>query len=222
MIFPAFIFLLLLYRIFFIKNLSNFYFNRHTNRIYYKRNKKLFVCEWPSAQGGFFSRLEFGGRSFSTSFALALKLTSIDKEDPESPITLWVDSNEPSDPRVEYVAQAWEYIRQFMAHGPDNLPPPQAPDWWHVPHNNICLTPRQAFRHYAPWRTGEPGEEKAKQWWMLPFWAVLFPYNLFAALCWWATCRLFNVRPAEAPPEALEGETGSLVTAEMAIRGVRP
>ncbi|CAD5110613.1 hypothetical protein PSEWESI4_04936 [Pseudomonas carbonaria] len=57
---------------------------------------------------------------------------------------------------------------------------------------------------------------------MLPFWAVLFPYNLFAALCWWATCRLFNVRPAEAPPEALEGETGPLVTAEMAIRGVRP
>lgn len=51
-------------------------------------------------------------------------------------------------------------------------------------------------------RTGEPGELQGKKKWLLPMWFVLFPYNMFAALCWCAVCRVFNVRGAPPPPEA--------------------
>ncbi|RII77914.1 hypothetical protein D0894_10540, partial [Pseudomonas monteilii] len=54
------------------------------------------------------------------------------------------------------------------------------------------------------WRTGEPGEMQGKKNWQLPFWAVLFPYNLTVAICWYGICRLFNVRAAPPPPEAFE------------------
>ncbi|NWL04340.1 hypothetical protein DM807_00250, partial [Pseudomonas hunanensis] len=78
------------------------------------------------------------------------------------------------------------------------------PNWWHKPLHAICLTPAQAWQHYAPWRTGEPGEMQGKKNWQLPFWAVLFPYNLTVAICWYGICRLFNVRAAPPPPEAFE------------------
>ncbi|MCG8296635.1 hypothetical protein MID08_27720, partial [Pseudomonas entomophila] len=62
----------------------------------------------------------------------------------------------------------------------------------------------EAWRHYAPWRTGEPGEMQGKKNWQLPFWAVLFPYNFGLALCWYGVCQLFNVRAAPPPPEAFD------------------
>ncbi|HEN8798987.1 TPA: hypothetical protein U8251_001558, partial [Pseudomonas putida] len=44
-------------------------------------------------------------------------------------------------------------------------------------------------------------EMQGKKNWQLPFWAVLFPYNLTLAICWYGLCRLFNIRAA-APPQA--------------------
>ena len=193
----------LIYRIFYIKNLSSFCLNRSTQKIYYQRLSKVLVFEWSNTGGGLFKRTEFGGSSFSTSYALAFAPRredgSLHQKD-----CLWVDSNEPTEPGVKHVAEVWEYLRHFMDHGPDKLPPPGEPNWWHKPLHAICLTPAEAWRHYAPWRTGEPGEMQGKKNWQLPFWAVLFPYNLTVAICWYGICRLFNVRAAPPPPEAFE------------------
>ncbi|EOG3618225.1 hypothetical protein ACK9U2_000041 [Pseudomonas putida] len=193
----------LIYRIYFIKGLSSFCLNRSTKKIYYQRLSKVFVFEWSNTGGGLFKRTEFGGSSFSTSYALAFAPRredgSLHQKD-----CLWVDSNEPTEPGVKHVAEVWEYLRHFMAHGPDKLPPPGEPNWWHKPLHAICLTPAQAWQHYAPWRTGEPGEMQGKKNWQLPFWAVLFPYNLTVAICWYFICKLFNVRAAPPPPAAFE------------------
>ena len=197
------------YRIFYIKRLSHFYFNRKTRKVYYQRNKTLISFDWARTEGGVFARTEFGGRSFSTNYALAFGPKPEEGKEKER-ITLWVDSNEPTEPNTNHVAEVWEYIRQFMAEGPARLPPPGEPNWLYIPLHRICLSPAEAWRHYAPWRTGEPGEMQGKKNWMLPFWLVLFPYNLFSALCWCVVCRLFNVRTAEPPPEALEGVTSPL------------
>ncbi len=196
----------LAYRIFFIKNLSDIYFNRLTQKIYYKRINRLIIFDWNNIGGGVFKRTEFGGSSFSTSYALAFAPRredgSLHQKD-----CLWVDSNEPTEPGVKHVAEVWEYLRHFMDHGPDKLPPPGESNWWHKPLHAICLTPAEAWRHYAPWRTGEPGEMQGKKNWQLPFWAVLFPYNLSVAICWYGVCRLFNVRAAPPPAEAFEETT---------------
>ncbi|MCO7596367.1 MULTISPECIES: hypothetical protein [Pseudomonas] len=193
----------LAYRIYYIKNLSNFFLNRATKNIYYKRLGKLFVFDWRNMGGGLFKRTEFGGASFSTSYALAFAPRRADGTLHQKDC-LWVDSNEPTEPDIKYVAEVWEYLRHFMDHGPDKLPPPGEPNWWYKPLHQICLTPAEAWQHYAPWRTGEPGEMQGKKNWQLPFWAVLFPYNLSVALCWYVICRLFNVRAAPPPPEAFE------------------
>ncbi|NIF30099.1 hypothetical protein F3J44_27550 [Pantoea sp. Tr-811] len=193
----------LAYRIYLIKNLSAFYLNRTSKKIHYRRNRTLISFDWDTVRGGLFKRTEFGGVSFSTQYALAFGPCGAQgglqlKE------CLWIDSNEPTEPDVKYVAEVWEYLRHFMDHGPNKLPPPGEPNWWHIPLHAICLTPAQAWRHYAPWRTGEPGELQGKKNWQLPFWAVLFPYNLSLAICWYVICRLFNVRAAPPPPEAFE------------------
>ncbi len=193
----------LMYRIFFIKNLSAFYFNRHTKKIYYLRIRKLITFDWSGIEGAQFTRREFGGSSFSTSYALAFAPPRADGKLYQKDC-LWIDSNEPTEPDIQYVAEVWEYLRHFMDHGPDKLPPPGEPNWWHRPLHAICLTPAEAWRHYAPWRTGEPGEMQGKKNWQLPFWAVLFPYNFSLALCWYVICRVFNVRAAPPPPEAFE------------------
>ena len=203
MIFPAFIALIVWYRTLLIKRLSNLIFNRKTKKIYYQRDKTLITFDWAQTEGGIFVRNEFGGRSFSTNFALAFGPRPAAGEEKDR-IVLWVDSNHPNDPDPRYIAEVWEYIRQFMEEGPDKLPAPGEPNWWYVPLHRICLTPAEAWRHYAPWRTGEPGELQGKKNWLLPMWLLLFPYNLFSALCWYAVCRLFNVRSAPPPPEALE------------------
>ncbi|MCO7567127.1 hypothetical protein NJI34_33520 [Pseudomonas sp. S 311-6] len=193
----------LAYRILYIKKLSNIYLNRSTKKVYYKRFKSLFIFDWNNMRGGLFKRTEFGGASFSTSYALAFAPRRADGTLHQKDC-LWVDSNEPTEPDIKYVAEVWEYLRHFMDHGPDKLPPPGEPNWWYKPLHQICLTPAEAWQHYAPWRTGEPGEMQGKKNWQLPFWAVLFPYNLSVALCWYAICRLFNVRAAPPPPEAFE------------------
>ncbi|WJD64817.1 DUF6708 domain-containing protein [Pseudomonas kurunegalensis] len=194
----------LAYRIFFIKKLSSIYLNRSTQKIYYKRINKLMVFDWSNTGGGVFKRTEFGGSSFSTSYALAFAPRRADGSLHQKDC-LWVDSNEPTESDVRHVAEVWEYLRHFMAYGPDKLPPPGEPNWWHKPLHAICLTPAEAWRHYAPWRTGEPGEMQGKKNWQLPFWAVLFPYNLTVAICWYFICKLFNVRAAPPPAEAFEG-----------------
>jgi hypothetical protein len=193
----------LIYRIYFIKNLSNFCLNRSTQKIYYQRLSKVLVFEWSNTGGGVFKRTEYGGSSFSTSYALAFAPRRADGSLHQKDC-LWIDSNEPNEPGVKHVAEVWEYLRHFMAYGPDKLPPPGEANWWHKPLHAICLTPAEAWRHYAPWRTGEPGEMQGKKNWQLPFWAVLFPYNLTVAICWYGICRLFNVRVASPPLEAFE------------------
>ncbi|HGO6070107.1 TPA: DUF6708 domain-containing protein [Burkholderia cepacia] len=204
LIFPAFIGLFVLYRVFFIKRLSNFYFNRTTRKVYYQRNKTLITFNWAQTEGSVFARTEFGGRSFSTSYALAFGPRPA-PGDEKNRTVLWVDSNAPNDPDPRYIAQVWEYICQFMEKGPDQLPQPGEPNWWYAPLNRICLTPAEAWRHYAPWRSGEPGERQGKKNWLLPMWLILFPYNLFSALCWYVVCRVFNVRSAPPPSEVLKG-----------------
>ncbi|MBV4491889.1 hypothetical protein [Pseudomonas oryzicola] len=196
----------LIYRIYFIKGLSAICLNRYSKKIYYQRLSKTLVFDWNNTGGGIFKRTEFGGASFSTCYALAFaprrKDGSLHQKD-----CLWVDSNEPTEASVKHVAEVWEYLRHFMDHGLDKLPPPGEPNWWHRPLHAICLTPAEAWRHYAPWRTGEPGEMQGKKNWQLPFWAVLFPYNLTVAICWYGVCRLFNVRAAAPPPEAFQNAT---------------
>ena len=196
----------LFYRLYFIKRLSAIYFNRYSKQIYYKRIGKLFIFDWNNTVGGIFKRTEFGGSSFSTSYALAFAPRRADGSLHQKDC-LWVDSNQPTDSDVQHVAEVWEYLRHFMDHGPDKLPPPGEPNWWHRPLHAICLTPEEAWRHYAPWRTGEPVEMQGKKNWQLPFWAVLFPYNLTVAICWYGVCRLFNVRAAAPPPEAFQDAT---------------
>ncbi|MCO7517982.1 hypothetical protein NJF44_24865 [Pseudomonas guariconensis] len=200
---PMPFFIPLLYRIYCIKRLSGFYFNRITKKIHYQRGKKLITFDWTKTEGGLFKRTEFGGASSTTSYALAFAPRRADGTLHQKDC-LWVDSNEPTEPGIKHVAEVWEYLRHFMDHGPDKLPPPGEPNWWYKPLHQICLTPAEAWQHYAPWRTGEPGEMQGKKNWQLPFWAVLFPYNLSVALCWYVICRLFNVRAAPPPPEALE------------------
>ncbi|NHB11381.1 hypothetical protein GWK53_33390 [Burkholderia cepacia] len=202
-VFLSFFVALTWYRIFFIKRLSNFYFNRKTRKVYYQRNKTLIAFDWAQTEGAEFVRNEFGGRSFSTNFALAFGPRPAPGDEQDRTV-LWVDSNAPNDPDPRYIAEVWEYIYQFMEKGPDHLPPPGEPNWWYVPLHRICLTPAEAWRHYAPWRSGEPGEWQGKKNWLLPMWLILFPYNLFSALCWYVVCRVFNVRSAPPPAEALE------------------
>jgi len=188
----------LAYRIFLIKKLSHLYFDRTSKTIIYQRNKKTLTFDWKKCVGGFLQKKEFSGRSFTIEYALAIaERPENGKIKPQNAI--WFPSNEPAECNPIYAQEVWEYICQFMDHGPDKLPPPKEPNWWYIPLHTVCLTPKQAWHHYAPWRTGEPGEMQGKKNWMLPFWLVLFPYNLFSALCWWAVCRVFNVKSPPPP-----------------------
>lgn len=200
---PFIFFPFLLYRIWFIKRLSCICFNRSTQKIYYRRLSKTLVFDWHNTGGGVFKRIENGGASFTKMYALAFAPYRDDGTLHQKDC-LWVDSNEPTESDIQYVAEVWEYLRHFMEHGPAKLPAPGEPDWWHKPLHAICLTPAEAWRHYAPWRTGELGEMQGKKNWQLPFWAVLFPYNLTLAICWCGVCWLFNVKAAAPPPEAFE------------------
>ncbi|MDR0183457.1 hypothetical protein [Lysobacter arvi] len=214
---------LLLYRhLRIIRHQSDFWFNRVTQQVYWHNGKRLYIGDWKGVQAGPKSVTAPTGGGLSTSFYLEMYLPWCNA--PEG--TQWpewvlrLESNDVIDPRGEYIAQVWEYIRTFMAEGPTHLPPPQEEKWWWwQPPRRICLTPKQALLRYLPWRTGVPGEETGKQWWMLPLWALTFPYNMFLMLCWWATCTVFKVRPANPPPEAFEGSTGPMITTDTAAQG---
>lgn len=111
----------LAYRILYIKKLSNFYLNRSKKMIYYQRFSKLITFNWHEIHGGLFRRVEFGGSGYSTCYALAFAPARADGSLHQKNC-LWIDSNEPTEPDIKHVAEAWEYLRHFMDHGPDKLP----------------------------------------------------------------------------------------------------
>ena len=210
-------------RIWVIKNVSSLYFNRDTQKIYFQRGRKLRTLDWNLTAGGILGiPARMNGSAFYN-YALALAMPRADGSLPKNDC-IWIESNQPTESSIIHVAEVWEYIRQFMAHGPDQLPPAREPNWWYVPLDAICLTPAQAWRHYAPWRTGERGEMQGKKCWQLPFWAVLFPYNLSVAVFWYAICRMFNIKAAPAPPEAFETapESNNEIDIKAALTHRRP
>ncbi|WP_244851581.1 DUF6708 domain-containing protein [Caballeronia sp. SL2Y3] len=211
--------------------MSHIYFNRHTQRVYAKEGHHLYVADWHGVQATPNSFVDASNVGAVTRFRLEMLLPSVHPLPPHRfwqkrlpPGMLWfrIMSNAQTDPRIEYVAQVWEYIRVFMAHGPEGLPIPAEPNWWMLPLHKVVLTPLEAWRHYVPWRTGEAGEHQGKKSWLLPFWAVLFPLTMSVSLCWWVVCCIFGICPSAPPPEALEGETRPLVTVEMTCKGIRP
>lgn len=195
----------LAYRIYLIKKISQIYLNRKTQKIYCRRGRKLITLKWRTINGGQFTQRTFGGYYYGVSYALALASPRSDGSLNQTDC-LWIDSNRPNDSSIQYVAEVWEYLRHFMEHGPDDLPPPGEPNWWHRPMHAISLTPVEAWRHYVPWRTGEPGEMQGKKNWQLPFWAIVFPLTFPVAVCWYIVCKVFNVRAAPVPPEAFASQ----------------
>nr|WP_103436703.1 DUF6708 domain-containing protein [Pseudomonas putida] len=203
LLFAPFIFVpFLAYRVFLIKNLSNVYFNRVTKKIYCRKLQTTHTLDWSNTEGGLFKRTEFSGSSFTTSYGLAFSRGSQDGT-AHKKVCLWIDSNEPNDSSAKHVAEVWEYLRHFMEHGPYKLPLCTESNWWHRPIQEVALPPAKAWSHYVPWRTGEAGEMQGKRNWQLPFWAILLPYNMTVAICWYYLCKLFKIREAPAPAEAL-------------------
>ncbi len=211
--------------------MTPFYFNRHTQHVYGKEGNYLFEGDWRSIQASPTSFIDASNVGAVVRYRLHMLVSSVrpmpphrfwQKRMPPGIFQVCIMSNQQADPRTDQVAQVWEYIRSFMAHGPDGLPIPAEPNWWMLPLHQVVLTPSQALRHYVPWRTGEPGERQGKKNWLLPFWALLFPLTISVSLCWWIVCCLLRVHPLVPPVEALEGETAPLVTIEMASKGVRP
>lgn len=204
----AFVSMMLALRIWIIRSRSNYVFDRSTRKVYYEERGHVVVGDWNSAVGGHQSKREFTGRAVVVTQSLVLKMAaeSVKRGGAVSePLQLIfsIESNEPTEPHVLYVAQIWEFIRQFMDGGPDTLPKPAESNWWHTPHHRICLAPSEAFRHYVPWRTGESNEMQGKKNWLLPLWLVAFPFNMFSALCWYGVCRLLKVRSMPPPLPSL-------------------
>lgn len=56
---PLGVSLFLFYRIHLIRSQSNFYFNRHTQKIYYLKGKTLLVGDWAHVKAGVMGRTEF-------------------------------------------------------------------------------------------------------------------------------------------------------------------
>ena len=232
---PTLFALLLWSHIHMLKRRSHFYFNRHTQRVYYNDGKYLWIGDWSGIQGGSTSATDVTNVGAVIRYYLELQLPNLgallppDRYDETrtprpapSPMILQIDSNQGTLGLQQYIAEVWEYIRIFMEEGPRDIPIPSEENWWESPCYRTYLTPMEALRRYVPWRAGEPGEKQGKKWWLLPFWALLFPYNMVLSLCWWITCVVFKVRPAAPPPEAFEGQEGPMVTIQMAAKGIRP
>uniref|UniRef100_UPI00333F8AEC hypothetical protein n=1 Tax=Castellaniella defragrans TaxID=75697 RepID=UPI00333F8AEC len=215
-----------------LKRMNHAYFNRHTQRIYIKTGADLWEGEWHGVQADSdsFTEFAFGGSHFSsvTRHTINLLVPKIGpmppryrtrKKIPPGMFPLAIMRNNDGAYRA---AEVWEYIRAFMAHGPEGLPIPAEPDWLELPGEKIVLTPREAWRRHVPWRNGALGERQVKKNFLLPLWAALFPILMPISLCWWLLCRIFRVGTPVPPPQALQGETGPLVTIDMASRGIRP
>lgn len=185
----------LCYRIHLLKHMSHYSFNRITQRISAHCGNKQFMCSWAHAELFVFTRNGFNGSGIFTQQSLALR----DRYSPTRHsygIAFCIEGNPASFPDPAQVFSLKAYIEQFMAHGPEGLPLPTYGNWWQMPNQRIYLTPKEAWQHYVPWRTGEPWEEQGKPNRLLPLWLVFLPWNLYAALCWYATCRLFKVQQA--------------------------
>lgn len=193
---------LLAHRLVFIKNVSDFYFNRITQKFYHQQFGKPRIFEWSNMRGGVFISDDFGGSCISATYALAFAPCRSDGS-AHFDDGFWVEGNKPGGMDAYYVAEVWEYLRHFMDHGPKKLPPPSQPSWWFKPIHKIYLTPAEAWHHYVPWRTGEFGEERGKKLCLFPFWAALLPYNLAVAICWYLICRAFKIETAPPPSGAL-------------------
>ncbi|MET3654763.1 hypothetical protein ABIC75_004511 [Dyella japonica] len=157
--------------------MSHIYFNRHTQHVYSQEGGYLWEGDWRGVQASPTSFVDASNVGAVMRFSLNVL---VPKVGPMPPHRFWqkrlppgmfqvrLMSNQQVGPRAEYVAQVWEYIRTFMAHGPDKLPMPAEPNWWMLPFYQVVLTPRRARQHYVPWRTGEPGERQGKKNWLLP------------------------------------------------------
>lgn len=194
---PLFVIPFLCYRISLLKHLSHYSFNRNTQRISAHCGKKQFTCPWHRAELFLFIRNGFNGSGLFTQQSLAVRDRCNPTRHPHG-LAFCIDGNPASFPDPLQVLSVKAYIEHFMAHGPEGLPLPVCGNWWQVPHQRLYLTPKEAWRHYVPWRTGEPWEEQGKSNRLLLLWLVFFPWNMYAALCWYATCRLFKVQ--QAPP----------------------
>ena len=210
---------------------SHIFFNRHTQHVYNKEGNYLWEGDWQGAQASPVSFVDATNVGATVRHSLNMLVPKIgpmpphrfwQKRLPPGTFQVRIMSNEETDPRTDYVAQVWEYVRTFMAEGPDNLPIPTEPNWWLLPYHRVVLSPSEAWRHYVPWRTGELGERQGKKNWLLPLWAVLFPLTLSVSLCWWLLCTVLRIHAPVTPPEALAGEAGPLVTVDMASNGMRP
>lgn len=199
-----FFFLMLALSVSFIKTRSDIIFSRLDKRVSYSYRRRVISGAWNSAVGGMVSKSEFTGAGVIVTHSLIIKIP-VESVKPEmkgkKPESLFVstESNQPTDPRVLYVAQVWEFIRLFMDEGPDKLPKPAESNWWLAPDYRLYLTPAEAWRRYVPWRNGQPNEAQGKNNWLLPLWLLLFPYNMFCALCWYAACRALKVQAAQPP-----------------------
>lgn len=202
--------LMLILRVRMIKSISDFVFDSADRKVYCREFGRVISGDWDSVVGGHQSEMEFTGRAVIVVHSLILRMRaeSVKPGGVESkPVSMFVsiESNEPTEPFVLYVGQIWEFIQIFMEEGPEKLPQPAESNWWNSPNVRICLTPAEAFRHYVPWRTGEPNEMQGKSNWLLPLWLVFFPYNMFCALCWYAVCRVLKVQ-GMPPPVHVESE----------------
>lgn len=199
-----FFFLMLALSVSFIKTRSDIIFSRLDKRVSYSYRRKVISGAWNSAIGGMVSKSEFTGAGVIVTHSLIIKMP-VESVKPEmtgkrlESLFISTESNQPTDPRVLYVAQVWEFIRLFMDEGPDKLPKPAESNWWLAPDHRIYLTPAEAWRRYVPWRNGQPNEAQGKNNWLLPLWLLLFPYNMFCALCWYAACRVLKVQAAQPP-----------------------
>lgn len=196
--------LMLMLRVRMIKTISDVVFDRDRRRVCCTEYGRVISGDWNSVVGGHQSEWEFTGRAVIVLHSLMLRMQAESVKvggDESKPVSMFVsiESNEPTEPTVLYVGQIWEFIRIFMEEGSDKLPEPGESSWWNSPNVRIFLTPAEALRHYVPWRTGEPNERQGKSNWLLPQWFVLFPYNMFCALCWYAVCRVLKVRGMPPP-----------------------
>lgn len=199
-----FFFLMLTLSVSFIKKRSDIIFSRLDRRVSFSDRGRVISGAWNAAIGGMVSKSEFTGAGLTVTHSLIIKMP-VESIKPEingkrlESLFVSTESNQPIDPRVLYVAQVWEFIRLFMDEGPSKLPKPAEPNWWLAPEHRIYLTPAEAWRRYVPWRNGQPNEAQGKNNWLLPLWLLLFPYNMFCALCWYVACRVMKVQAAQPP-----------------------
>lgn len=187
-----------------LKRAPFLYFNRHTRRVYCMQGGRLRAGLWQAVRARSTVEADYKNRIA----CLALRFPAIEGD--KRPLELRIVSSGGYNAQAPYAARVeeiWEYLRVFMERGPSGLPVPAEPNWWLGPELDIAMSPAEALRRYVPWRTGQPGEWQGKNGAVLPFWALMFPFNMTQALLWWAICKCFGIGPRVPPPEVMEGES---------------